>query len=402
MTVFRTEKIWKKSRKTLSWLCHLSKNLYNEANYMIRQDFFNNGHWLRYNSLYHNIKTSDNYQQLPAQTGQQILRMLDRNWKSFFRTIKEWKNDKSKFKTKPKPPRYKSKNGEFILYFTNQQVRLNDGILRFPNKVGLELRTRLPKNTDIREVHVVPKGVGYIIEIVYKKEILPKCLSKDKIIAIDLGVRKLITVVNNNGLKPFIIKGGVVKSINQYFNKEKARVQSIYDRQGIKTGKKMQKLINKRNRKLDNYFHMISKKITEYCIKNDIGRIVIGYNPNWKQKCQIGKRNTQNFVTIPYYKLILQLEYKAEEQGIVIIKQKENHSSKCSFLDNEPIMYHDSYLGKRIRRGLFKSKKGIIINADVNGAYNILKKAVPNAFRANRIEAVGLQPARWRLAPVMS
>ena len=130
--------------------------------------------------------------------------------------------------------------------------------------------------------------------------------------------------------------------------------------------------------------------------------VVIGYNPDWEQKCQIGKKNTQNFINIPYYKLIQQLDYKAEEQGITIIKQEESHSSKCSFLDNEPIEHHDKYAGKRISRGLFKTEKGTIINADVNGAYNILKKAFLNAVVADRIEGVGLHPTRWKLASVTS
>ncbi len=215
-------------------------------------------------------------------------------------------------------------------------------------------------------------------------------------IAIDLGVRNIITIVNNNGLKPFIIKGGVVKSFNQYYNKKRARIQSVYDRQGIKTGKTIQKLTNKRNRKINDYFHKTSQKIIQYCVFHDIGTVVIGYNTDWKQNCHLGKRNTQNFVTIPYYKLIEQLEYKAEEQGIMVIKQEESHTSKCSFLDNEPIERHKKYLGRRITRGLFKSTTGTIINTDVNGAYNILKKAFPNAIAADRIEDVGLHPSCWR------
>jgi len=164
----------------------------------------------------------------------------------------------------------------------------------------------------------------------------------------------------------------------------------------------MQKYSQKRNKKINDYFHKTSKKIIDYCLANNIGMVVIGYNPDWKQACQLGKRNTQNFVTIPYYKLIQQLENKTEEQGITIIKQEESHSSKCSFLDNELIEHHDNYAGKRISRGLFKSKKGIFINADVNGAYNILKKAFLNAVEADRIEDVGLHPTRWRLAAVTS
>jgi putative transposase len=400
--VTRTERIWLKPHKNVSWFCHLSKNLYNGGNYLIRQEFFNNGKWIRYNSLYHLLKTSDNYQLLPAQTAQQVLIILDRNWKSFFNAIKEWKKHKSKFQRKPKPPGYKPKNGEFLLVFTNQQVKLKGSIMFFPRKVSFQLKTRLHDKTDIREVRIFPKGVGYVAEIAYKKKINPEILNNNNIIAIDLGVRNLITAVNNNGLKPFVIKGGVVKSINQYYNKELARVKSIYDRQGIRTGKIIQKLTTKRNKKMNDYFHKISRKIVEYCVLNDIGTVVIGYNPAWKKNCQIGKRNTQNFVTIPYYKLVKQLGYKATERGITVIKQEESYSSKCSFLDNESIEYHNKFLGRRMTRGLFKSHKGTIINADVNGAYNILRKAFLNAIDADRIEDVGLHPTRWRLTAVTS
>ncbi|MHA2318000.1 MAG: RNA-guided endonuclease InsQ/TnpB family protein [Candidatus Hodarchaeales archaeon] len=391
MIMTRTEQIWIKPNRILSRLCHLSKNLYNESNYQIRQEFFKSNEWIRYNSLYHEMKTSNNYQQLPAKTAQQVLKILDRNWKSYFNAIKEWEKDKSKFKAEPGIHKYKLKNGEFLLVFTNQQVKIKDGFLFFPKKVGLKVKTRLSTTANIREARIIPKGVGYVVEIVYQENLFPNPLNKDNLIAIDLGVRNLITTVSNNGLKPFVIKGGVIKSINQYYNKERARIQSVYDRQGIKTGKNMHKLTNKRD-----------KKINDYCVVNNIGTVVIGYNPEWKQSCQLGKRNNQNFVTIPFYRLIQQLEYKTEAQGITVIRQEESHSSKCSFLDNEPIKHHGKYQGKRVSRGLFKSKKGVIINADVNGGYNILKKAFLNAITADRIEDVGLHPTRWRLGSTTS
>ncbi len=402
MIITRTEQIWIKPQQKISWLCHLSKNLYNEGNYQIRQEFFKTKKWIRYNSLYHEMKTSSNYKQLPAKSAQQTLKILDRNWRSFFSSIQEWEKDKSKFKAEPGIPKYKPKNGESLLVFTNQQIRIKDNYVKFPRKVGLKLRTRLPDITNIREARIIPKGIGYVVEIVYQKNISPDPLNKDNIIAIDLGVRNLITTVSNNDLKPFVIKGGVVKSINQFYNKEKARIQSVYDRQGIKTGKKLRQLTDKRNKKIKDYFHKTSKKIIDYCVLNDIGTVVIGYNPSWKQGVNLGKRNNQNFVTIPFYKLIQQLDYKAEEKGITIIKQEESHSSKCSFLDNELIKHHKKYQGKRISRGLFKSKKGIIINADVNGGYNILKKAFLDVITADRIEDVGLHPTRWKLALITS
>ncbi|MHA2276504.1 MAG: RNA-guided endonuclease InsQ/TnpB family protein [Candidatus Kariarchaeaceae archaeon] len=381
-------------------MCHCAKNLYNEGNYLIRQEFFKNGKWIRYNSLYHSIKTSENYRKLPAQTAQQVLKFLDRSWTSFFQAIKTYQKDKNKFLGKPKLPNYKPKNGEFLVVFTNQQIKLRSKLLQFPAKVELEVKTRLSDDTDLREVRIIPKGIGYRLEIVYYKKFVPKPLNKSKILAIDLGVRNLITAVNNNGFNPFVIKGGVTKSMNQYYNKERARIQSTYDRQGIKSGKKMQKLTDKRHKKISDYFHKTSKKVIDYCVANNIGTVVIGYNPEWKQNIRIGKRNTQNFVTIPYFKLVQMINYKAVEKGIKVFKQEESHSSKCSFLDNEPIKHHDNYVGKRISRGLFKSKEDIFINADVNGAYNILKKAFLNAFKVDRIEDVGLHPVRWKSTKV--
>ena len=397
MIITRTEQIWIKPNKKISFLCHLSKNLYNEGNFHIRQEYFKNKNWIRYNNLYHLLKHSGNYQQLPAKTAQHTLKILDRNWKSFFNATSEWEKDRSKFKTKPRIPNYKLKKGEFLLAFSNQQVKIKSGSLQFPKKVGLNVRTRLDERLNIRESRIIPKGIGYSVEIVYQKFICINPLKKDKVIAIDLGVRNLVAAVNNNGMKPFIIKGGVVKSINQYYNKEKARFQSVYDHQRIKPGKALNRLKHRRDKKINDYFHKTSRKIINYCLLNEIGTIVIGYNPEWKQHCNLGKRNNQNFVAIPFRKLIQQITYKAEEQGITVIEQEESYSSKCSFLDNETIKQHSHYQGKRVSRGLFKSEKGTIINADVNSAYNILKKAFLNAITADRIEDVGLHPTRLRL-----
>lgn len=393
MKVKRTEQISIKRDKNISQLCHISKNLYNEANYIIRQEFFNNGKWIRFFELYKVLKDSENYKALPAQTAQQILRVLDRSWKSFFRAIKEWKKHPEKFLGRPRIPKYKKKDGEFMLGFTNQQAKIRDGLLVLPKRVGLKMKTRIEKG--LRQVRIIPKAVGYMIEIVYEKVVEPIELNKERIVGIDLGVCNLITMVNNINERPIIVKGGVAKSINQFYNKEKARVQSTYTSQGIKTGKRMKKLSVKRERKLSDFFHKISRFIVDWCTINDIGMIVIGYNDNWKQRVDTGKKNNQNFVQIPFRKLIEQIRYKAEEVGVEIREQEESHSSKCSFLDNESIEHHSKYIGKRIRRGLFRSAKGILINADVNGAYNIARKAVPKAFtKVDGIEGVGLHPMR--------
>jgi len=391
--VKRTEQIWLKPNKTLRRFCHFSKNLYNEANYLVKQTLRDQGHWLRYNKLYHQLKTSPNYRALPAKSAQQTLRLLDRNWKAFFQALKSWKQHPAKFKAKPKPPHYKPKNGEYILVFTNQQVRIREGYLKFPKKIGFEMKTRLPEDTNLQEARIIPKWPRYILEIVYERDISPNERNRQHVVGIDLGVSNLVTLVNNFGETPLIIGGGVAKSINQYYNKELARLHRIYAHQGIKTGTRLKKVHNKRNRKLHDYFHKVSRVVVEWCVTHDVGTLVIGYNADWKQGVKLGKKHTQNFVQLPFKKLINQIQYKAEEHGLKVILHEESHTSKCSFLDQESIEHHEKYVGRRKSRGLFQSAERIVINADVNGAYNIIKKAIPKAF-VDGIEGVGLHPER--------
>jgi putative transposase len=238
------------------------------------------------------------------------------------------------------------------------------------------------------------------LEIVYEKESIDLKLNKDRVIGIDLGLNNLLTIINNAGLTPIVIKGGIVKSTNQFYNKQLARYKSLKDKQGYQARetKRLQRLSLKRNNKVRDYFHKASRAVIKYCVMNNIGRILIGYNPNWKQGIKLGKKTNQNFVAIPFLTLIYQLRYKGELLGIIVDTTNEDHTSKCSFLDNEPIMHHESYLGTRTTRGLFKSKNKQIINADCNGAYNIAKKAVPNAFIADGIEGVGLHPVLMKLS----
>jgi len=376
----------------LSKLCHLAKNLYNLTNWYVRQDFFNLNNILTYYDLDFILKNKQAYQSLPSQTSQQILKYVNRNWKSYFKSIKEYRFDFRKFKNRPKIPRYKRKNGEFIVIFTNQQCKIKKGYLFFPKRTNLNpIKTRITER--LREVRIIPLGIKYKIQIVYEKEVDNLGLDEDHILSIDLGLNNLITAVNNNGCKPFIIKGGMVKSINQYYNKQLAYYRSIENKKGnFQDTKRIQKLHLARNNKLTTLFHRVSKNIIEYCILNNIGTIVIGYNHGWKQKINIGKINNQKFVQIPFLKLVKQIEYKAQLKGIHVLTVNENYTSKCSFMDNEPIKKHEKYSGKRISRGLFKTSKGILLNADINGAYNIMKKAFPNAISADGIEVFGLIP----------
>jgi len=394
MKVTRTEQIWMKGDDTIANLCHLSKNLYNQANYIIKNA--EEGKWIRYGDLNKILKEeSENYKELPTQTSQQIIKLIDKSWTSFFRAIKVWNKHPDKFLAKPKPPHYKKKNGEFILIFTNQQCKIKDGILRFPKKVDLELKTRLSDDTNLREVRIIPKGVGYVLEIVYKKKVDVEEKDQTRIAAIDFGSKNIIAMVNNIGLKPIVIKddGTGIKSINQYYNKRKAELQAIYDLQHIKDGDKMRRLRSKRDKKANDWIHKLSRFIVDWCVGHDIGTIIVGHNDNWKQQIELGRRNNQNFVQIAFNQIIQKVAYKAEEKGVELKEQEESHTSKCSFLDNELIEHRDSYLGKRITRSLFRTAKGIIIHADVNAGYNIIKKAIPEAF--DGVGGCALHPLRY-------
>ncbi len=376
----------------LSEICHLAKNLYNLANWYVRQDFFHLNNILNYYDLDFILKDKEAYRALPSQTSQQILRYVSRDWRSYFRGLREYKKDYKKFKRKPRIPGYKKKNGESIVIFTNQQCRIKEEFLYFPKKVNLEpIKTRMQNK--LKEVRIIPLGCCYKIEIVYEKKAPDLGLDKNNILAIDLGLNNLITAVNNIGQNPIIIKGKVLKSINQFYNKQLAYYRSIENKKGnFSDTKRILKLHLKRNNKITTLFHRISRSVVDYCVQNDIGTIVIGCNQGWKQKINIGKRNNQNFVQIPFRKLLQQIKYKSELVGIQFETDDESYTSKCSFLDNEEIKKHDKYLGTRIRRGLFRASNGTTINADVNAAYNILKKAFPNSVAVDGIEAFGLMP----------
>jgi len=306
--------------------------------------------------------------------------------------MKEWRKDKSKFNGKPKLPKYKKKNGRSIAIFTNQQCKIKDGYLTFP-KTDLKLKTRVEGK--LKEVRIVPKGSVYVIEIVFEKEVVETKKSSKRIAGIDLGLNNFVTLVNNIGIKPIVINGKVIKSINQYYNKKKAELMSYVGNRG--TSNRIKKLSIKRDNKIKDLMHKMSRFVVNWCKQYDIDTLVVGYNKEWKKEIELGKVNNQNFVSIPYYQFINMLRYKCEEEGINFILVEENYTSGCSFLDGEEVNRTNYNPRRRIKRGLFRSNKGILINADVNSAYNIIRKVFPEAF-AEGIEGVGLHPARLNIA----
>jgi len=333
---------------------------------------------------------------MPAQTSQWTIKYVKQAWNSYFKAMRAWKIHPELFIEMPRIPKYKKVNGEYILTFTNQQCYIENGILIFPKIMNLEVKTGLDENIRLKEVRIIPQSAGYNVEIVYDKEINDMTLkTPERILGIDIGVTNLVTIGNNFSEKGIAIKAGLLKSINQYFNKELARLQSINDLQNKEKYKKNTKKINRlyiiRTRKVKDIMHKLSKAIKEYAYSLNVDTIVLGHNDGWKQSANIGKRNNQNFVQLPFNTLIDQIKYKAEEYGIMVIIQEESYTSKTSFLDNESIEHHDNYTGKRIKGGIFRSNNGKLIHADLMASYNIIKKAIPEAF-ANGIEGIRLYP----------
>ena len=388
-----------KHYKEIDNICFLSKNLYNAANYIIRQEFINNSKHLNYNAIQKLIQSNIDYKSLPAKVSQQVLMLLDKNWKSFFEAIKSYKKDPSKFLGRPKLPNYKDKvKGRNLVVYTMQaisKVKLIKSKIINPSKTTIEIETKIDYEF-INQVRIIPKLNHYIIEVVYTSELVNLGLDKNNIAAIDLGLGNLATITSNvKDFKPVLINGRPIKSINHFFNKKKAKLASIIK---IGTTKAMQKLCSKRNFKIDDYLHKCSRLIINHLITNNIGTLVIGKNDNWKQESNMGKRNNQNFIQIPHDRFIHQLKYKAELVEIKVIITEESYTSKASFLDLDTIPTYKkgikhTFSGNRIQRGMYKSKSGIKFNADVNGSYNIMRKAIPNAF-SNGIQDVVVHPVR--------
>lgn len=386
--------------KMLDEYCFKSKNLYNYANYIIRQEFINNGKWIRYNELDKIVKNKENdfdYKNMPiSSSAQQCLKLLDKNWKSFFASIKDYNKNPSKYLGRPKLPKYKSKNSRNALILTNQNCKIKNGYIKFPKKFkGLLIKTKI--RNGLQQVRVIPKDKYLVIEIVYKIEDVEPLVDNGRYVGIDLGLDNFATITNNCGLIPLVINGKGLKSLNQYYNKQISHYRSIAKRVNkLDYTNKMRKLTLTRNNKVDDYIHKASRFLIDYCKNNEINTIVIGNNKNWKQNSKMNKKVNQNFISIPYYNFIQKVQYKAEEFGIKVIVTEESYTSGTSFLDSELPIKENYNKSRRKYRGLFISNNGIKINADVNGSYQIIKKVFPKAF-ADGIEGVGLHPFKVNL-----
>lgn len=380
----------KEDYKSLRELCHIAKNLTNEAIYNVRQYYFTEGKFLKYEKNYTLIKSSPNYKALNSNMAQQILKEVDGSFKSFFGLLKLAKQGKYAFKD-CRLPYYLPKDGYTTLVIGFVRLNGNKLMLPFSNsfkKNHKAVEITIPPillDKKVKEIRIIPKANARFFEIqyIYETDCIHRNLNQSNALALDLGINNLVTAVSNTG-KSFIVDGRRLKSINQWFNKENARLQSIKDKQhfGKKTTNRQKAIVRDRNNKVNDYMNKTARIIIDYCISNDIGTLIAGYNVTFQRNSHIGKQNNQNFVNIPYGQLRSKLECLCELNGITYVKQEESYTSKASFWDKDDIpIYNDdnpkeyTFSGKRVHRGLYKRADGKYFNADVNGALNIMRKS---------------------------
>lgn len=403
----------KEDYSSIKELCHIAKNLTNQAIYNIRQYYFTENEYLNYEKNYALLKGSENYKLLNSNMAQQILKEVDGSFQSFFGLLKLAKKGKYAFKD-CKLPCYLPKDGYATLVIGFVRLNGNKLLLPFSNtykKTHKPVVITIPPvllNKKVKEIRIIPKANARFFEIqyIYEAECIQRNLNPNHALALDLGINNLVTAVSSKG-NSFIIDGKKLKSINQWYNKENARLQSIKDRQkyGHRPTNRQKSITRDRNNKVNDYMNKTARKIIDYCISNDIGILVVGYNETFQRGSNIGKVNNQTFVTIPYGQLRFKLEYLCKRNGITFVKQEESYTSKSSFWDKHELsVYNDDnpktyiFSGKRVHRGMYRCANGICLNADINGALNIMRKSNVVSLTALYTRGEVDTPVRIRIA----
>jgi putative transposase len=361
-----------------------SKNLYNAANYVVRQAFIHEGVYLNYPEMHRRMKDHDAYQALPAKVAQWVLRLLDKNWQSYFAACAAWKADPAKFLGHPRLPGYKDKQqGRNPLVYTIQALSLpalRHGLI-CPSMLGMVVETR---QQHVQQVRIIPRIGFYVVEVIYERKPIPAAVNPALHVGVDIGLNNLAVLTSDQpGFVPRVVNGRPVKSINQFYNKRRAELQSRLGK--AHTRRRLERITTQRTRRIEWYLHTASRRIIDLLVAEGIGTLCIGKNPLWKQEANMGRRNNQNFVSVPHARFVEMLAYKAELVGIQVRVTEESYTSKASFLDADPLPVYGTdalptFSGKRVKRGLYRAADGRHINADVNGSYNVIRKVAPEAF----------------------
>ena len=325
-----------------------------------------------------NNSLTEDYKSLPISSASQwVLKQLNQNWQSFFKSLKVFSKKPDLYKGKPRIPSYLDKNGRYLLSLTNQNCKLKDGYLTFPKSFnGFTLKTKVD---NVKQVRIIPINNFYQIEIIYEVKEKSRKANNDRYLSVDIGLNNLAAITNNFNGEQWLISGKPIKSVNQYYNKLKSYYQSksklLND---SNMTKRIQSLTVNRNDYITTYMHKASKMLVDLALSYDVSKIVIGNNKDWKQEVNLGKVNNQNFVSIPFSKFISYVTYKANLKGIEVILTEESYTSGTSFLDNELPTKENYNKNRRVKRGLFKTNDGRYLNSDINGSYQILKKVIGN------------------------
>lgn len=354
-------------------------------------------------ALNHN---SDRYaEHIPSQTAENVIREVCEQFIGFFNSCKVYRENPSVFTGRPKPPKYLSKGGIHAYTISNQVAELRTNkkghmeiklpLIKKPMPLG---NIKLPKNMKFSLVQVSPHNGRYQIGLVFNDGVkeVPVAEKSERIVGIDIGVDNMMAVVNNFGAECMIFNGHIMKAYNQIANK---RISKIVSRQTKGTTDKFvptddyYEVLNKRQNCMSDYILKTSKMLIDWCTEQCVDTVVIGHSAMWKDKCPFKDKETQNFVQIPFDNLINAIKYRCERNGIKLVVKEESYTSKASFLDGDFIptynksltkedhkIINKTFSGTRPHRGIYVSKNGTKINADLNGAANILRKAFPDAF----------------------
>ena len=382
-----------------------SKNLWNLANYYVRQPFIFEHTYLDNAAVYHLVKSSDAYKALPAKVSNQVLIQLHRAWVGFFEAMETWREHPEQFTGRPKLPGYHPKTtGRNLLVYEFGAIwkrELDQGLVALSG-LGVLVQTAQDRST-VDQVRIVPKAEHYVIEVVYQHLEHSATGDPELFVAIDLGVNVLAALISNKpGFTPRLVNGRPVKASNQLYNKQRAREQKNLARGKAPrlTSRRLDRITTKRTRRIMQYLHTASRRIIALLVEEGIGTLILGKNPLWKQRVELGKKHNQEFVQIPHAKFIELLTYKATLVGIGVILTEESYTSRASFLDRDEIPVYDParyaeprFSGRRDGRWYYASGKRII-HSDVNGSYNIGRKVVPTAFDGPGIAAPAVRPRR--------
>jgi putative transposase len=422
----------------LKELTHHAKNLYNQTLWTLREAFVATGKYFSYYQTekamkqVENLEGEVNYRLLKAKVAQQTLRRLDKNFRSFFRCHQDFQNNPSKYKGKPRPPKYKQDKHDNLIYdyqaFSIQglfiiekgpEISLPNGktfpigeSIRYSQVVVLEkgLEIPVPKqlwDKDIKQVEILPKHKSFHAVFVYEED-PDDFIQVDKnkqVMSIDLGLNNLATCVTNGVIEPFIIDGRRLKSVNAYYNKRKASMQSKLSKRGKKWSRRLQSLTNWRNAVVNDYMHKATSIVVKTCVKHGISKVVVGDVVKSLNRINLGKRTNQNFVNLSLGQFVEVLDYKLGSHGIELVVTDESYTSKASFVDGDKMPKRSgttqkpkhtfTFSGRRVKRGLYKSGDGTVINADTNGAYNILRKTDSDFSFSKLVEKVGARVKEW-------